>query len=227
MPVDLLTAMEEDEQPFKKPVKEATDIADGNIVAEYKIEVIFGKDRSLSNLEPSMGMMLAWESGKKLHGGGDEQMYWCGYDDCNKLMSSDHFSMFTAVCPHCRRESFLDPDSKAFHVKEMRQRGENPAAMLQLPIVVGQKVFKLSPPKLAGLIERVWRELGCNADIYLKYHPSDLRYSVDDEDGAKIGDRLTRERAKRSKLIYPLKNILKDTAAGADPYKRFLAMITA
>lgn len=181
----------------------------------------------MSNLKPSVGMLLAWESGKHYHGGGDDQMYWCGYDDCNKLMSSSNFTMFTAVCPHCHRESFLDPGSKAFHVKEVRDRGDNTATIAALPFVVGQKVFRLTPPKLARLIERVWRELGCNADIYLKYHPTDIRYDIADDHGAKISDRLVKDRQARSKLIYPLKNILKDTSAGADPYTRFLAMITA
>jgi hypothetical protein len=225
MPVEIVT--DASEQEAKKQEDEAAKISDSAIVARYKIEIIFNKDRSMSSLKPSVGMMLAWESGKHYHGGGDDQMYWCGYDDCNKLMSTDNFAMFSAVCPHCRRESFLDPDSKTFHVREVRKRGDNPAELAKMPIIVGQKVFKMTPPKLAELIYKVWMELGSNADIYLKYHPSDIRYSVADDKGAKISDRLTQGRATRGKLIYPLKNILKDTAAGADVQKRFLAMITA
>jgi hypothetical protein len=202
-------------------------IEDDRIRAKFKIEIHFGRDRSMSSLKPSTGMMLIWESGKKYHGGGDEQMFWCGYKDCNKPITSDNFGPFSLVCPTCKRECFLDVVTKKSVMVDAKKKGENVEKFRQMPVIYGEKIFKLSPPKLAALIDKVWRDLACNADLYLKYHPEDIRYDPVHQDG-QAGQILGNARSKRgAPMIYPLKNILKDTAAGASTEKRFLACITA
>jgi hypothetical protein len=196
------------------------------IKAKYKVELQFGKNRSISTLKPSVGVMLIWESGKRFHGGGDQQMYWCGFDDCQFPMSTDNFGFYHVVCPTCNRENFLDKPSKDDHILEARRMGKNTASFKGMPIVFGERYFNLTPPKIADLIEKVWRRLGCNADIYIKYHPSDIRYRAMFET-AKTQDDLEKARRLRGLLIYPLARILKDTSTGAEARKQFLKLVTA
>lgn len=201
-------------------------VDDGEIVAKYKIQVQFGKDRSISALKPCVAGISIWESGKKLHGGGDQQMAWCGYDDCDNPITADLFGYFHVVCPKCRRENFLDDMSKIDHIKETRKEGKNVGSLKKIPIVANLRMFRLTPKALALVLEKWFFRLESNADIYLKYHPSDIRYQVLGGDLNALKT-LEKARAGRGFVIYPLKNILKDTSAGAEPWKRFMAMITA
>ncbi len=64
------------------------------------------------------------------------------------------------------------------------------------------------------------------ADIYIKFSPYEIRYDKLHETTADM-DRLEKTRIQRQPVIYTLKAIRKDLAAGADLRARFLAMITA
>ena len=192
--------------------------------ARYKIEVHLGKDRTTHGLCP--GAVLIWESGRRLHGGGDEKMYWCGYPECKKPMSTDNFGYMHVVGPTCQREQFLDHYAKAAHVKELRAQGKGSTDLEKLPTVVGELFFKLPHPKIADLLASAFNDLQRNADIYLKFHPLDIRYTGRLETTADI-NRLELGRQRRDPLIYPLSRIVKDLVAGADLRDRILAMITA
>jgi hypothetical protein len=194
--------------------------------AKYKIEIMFSKHRSPKAHVHSPFMMIIWESGKRFHGGGDQKMYWCGYDDCGKPMSSDVFAYMHCVCPSCHKEMFLDPDSKQSHVAALHADGRDARKIQAMPFVVGEKLGNLIPMKLAGLIEKTWRQLDGDADIYLKYSPYEIRYDILHETPEDV-DNLTKVRVQRKPLIYLLKSILKDLSAGADLRKRILAMITS
>jgi hypothetical protein len=203
--------------------------------AKYKIEVHFGKDRSISPLKASVGAILIWESGRRFHGGGDEKMYWCGYtavhgfsadQSCGKPIKSSLFGYHHVVCPHCQRECFLGHDSKKKHIEVARKGGKDVAGLKRMPVIMGEQLFRLPPQKLAAELEKQWRWLDCDADIYCKYHPSDIRYRALEEN-VKTPDQLERARRLRGLMIYPLKNILKDTLGGASVQNRFLALVTA
>ena len=194
--------------------------------ARYKIEVMFSKHRSTLAHKPSPCMLLIWESGKRFHGGGDQKMYWCGYKDCDRPLSSDNFAYMHVVCPHCNRELWLDPESRDNHIKAARKQGADVAGLMRMPFVVGERLANLTPPKLAELIEVTWRKLNGDADVYLKYSPYEIRYDVLHETSRDI-DNLDKVRVQRQPVIYTLKNIMKDISAGADIRKRFLAMITS
>jgi hypothetical protein len=195
-------------------------------VARYKIEVIFSRHRSTLSHVASPLMLLIWESGKKLHGGGDQKMYWCGFKDCGKPMSSDNFGYMHVVCPHCGREMFLDPEGKSRHIEVSKEEGRSTSQLESMPIVVGEKMARLTPSKLADLLVNTFHQLGGDVDIYLKYSPFEIRYDPLHESTTDL-DRLDRVRVQRKPLIYPLKNIIKDLSAGADLKKRFLGMITS
>lgn len=196
------------------------------IAAKYKVEVIFSRHRSTLSHVASPLMLLIWESGKKLHGGGDQKMYWCGYDDCGKPLSSDNFGFMHVVCPSCRRECFLDPEGKQRHIASSRAEGRSTSGLESMPTVTGEKMARLTPPKLADLLVKTFHQLNGDVDIYLKYSPFEIRYDSLHEKTSDI-DNLDRVRIQRNPLIYSLKNIIKDMSAGADLKKRFLAMITS
>src|SRR5690606_41702028 len=50
-------------------------LADDQIKAKYKLEVLFGKARS--TWKPTSGALTFWENGSKFHGGGDAKIYLC------------------------------------------------------------------------------------------------------------------------------------------------------
>jgi len=194
--------------------------------AKYKIEVMFSRHRSSLAHKPSPLMLQIWESGKRLHGGGDQKMYWCGYNDCGKPISSDDFAYMHTVCRHCQRELFLDPAAKGAHVSSLRKENRRSDGLERLPYVVGEKLANLTPPNLAELLVKTWYALEGDADVYLKYSPYEIRYDALHETTADI-DKLEKARVQRQPLIYTLKAIRKDLANGADLKARFLAMITA
>lgn len=204
--------------------------------AAFKLEVHFGKDRSAAPQTPSVGVITIWESGRRFHGGGDEKMYWCGFsagggytgdDVCGKPIKTELFAANHVVCPSCRRENFLDPVVKQQHIEDAKIRGQDVEGLKRMPIVGGEKIFKMTPKNLSNLLARLWRDLGGNADVYMKYHASDIRCR--DVPEVQKPDVYSKAREVRNDglLIYPLERIVKDTIAGADLEKRFLAMITA
>ncbi len=229
MPVRRTSALSKKEKPKPKiTVAEMEAVKkELGLRAQYKIEILFSRHRSPNLMKPSPLMLLIWESGKRFHGGGDQKMYWCGYSNCDMPVSSELFAYMHVVCPHCNRELFLDPKSKQAHVKSMQDRGLNPDDMRGIPYVVGERLANLTPPKLAELLEKTWRKLNGDADIYLKFSPYEIRYDPKYDDNSRTIDNLERVRLQRQPVIYTLKNILVDLAAGAELRTRLLAMITS
>jgi hypothetical protein len=176
------------------------DLGSKQLQARYKIEVYFGPDRSL--MGPNSLKISFWESGRRLHGGGDDLMFMCrdtedGDVGCQAIFSSECVKGIAAVCPKCQ---------KALN-RERCARG-----------LVGKKTTK----ELANKLAQLWRQLECNADIYCKYDRADIRYvAIEKTMGSAEARRL------RGLSIYPLANILKDTAHGASLEDRIFAFLTA
>lgn len=189
-----------------------------SLKAKYKIQIWFRSDRS--SKKPIAFSLSFWESGMRLHGGGDEMMFICrrnegvpdvsskdlapglgfktkpGKRGCNSLIPGEWSGGFI-VCPHCGTKH------QAEHV--------------------GDSIFfRTSTDNAAKILEHWWRKLGGNADIYAKYTPTDPRTLL--MAGAH-GIKKARER--KGLTIYPLKNILSDTANGSSVHSRFRAFITA
>lgn len=208
------------EEDLQKAKKEEADRA------RYKIEIMFHKNRSSLSHKPSPVLITIWESGRRLHGGGDEKMYWCGYSDCGKPIKSDDFGYMHVVCRHCKRELFLDPDARALHIKNLKEERRDSAGIEKLPFVVGEKLANLTPPNLAELLVKTWYQLEGDADVYFKYSPHEIRYDKIHETSSAL-DNLERVRLQRKPGIYTLKRIREDIAGGSDLKDRFLAMIVA
>lgn len=170
-----------------------------DIRAKYKIEVMFDKKRT--TLGPNLLGIHIWESGKRFDGGGDEMMYWCmdvkSKLGCKAPIPSDSIKGPFAICPACQKGLVI----------------ENATNM---------RVLRVSTRKLAEELASMFRNLGNNADIYVKYNRDDPHYiAMVKTQGVAKAKRL------RGMHIYPLKNILKETAHGASLEDRFFAFLTA
>jgi hypothetical protein len=203
--------------------------------ASFKIEVHWGKDRTVSG--PNTGAILIWESGRRFHGGGDDKMYWCGYvpsagftgaDACGLPIRTEFFSQFHVVCPHCQRECFLDPATRQqFLATKGLARGKQ-ETMAAMPMVFGEKMFKATPKRVSEELATVFRQLGSDADVYMKFHPSDIRCRSIEGDAKKVeAYRKARRERNDGLLIYSYKRLMRDLAAGATLESRFLAMCVA
>ena len=184
--------------------------------AKYKIEVHFGKDRTTAG--PNLGGISIYESGNRLNGEGDELMYMCaerdrglalnapgmkdtkvrkGANGCGGFIPGSLLKKGFAACPHC----------------------ENVVVSENLTSVI---LFNLTTEALAEKLVRYFNQLEFNSDVYLKYHPTDIRHSaLVDAHG------LDKGRMLRGLTIYPLKNIVKDTNAGSSLKSRFTALLSS
>lgn len=169
------------------------------IRAKYKIEVMFEEHRTIAG--PNLLGIQLWESGKKFHGGGDELMYWCMDTEsnmgCKSPIPSDFIKGPFAICPACQQAISME-------------RAAN------------MRVLRVTTRALSEELERCFRALGSNADIYLKFHKTDIRVqAMEKAKGPDVARRL------KGMHIYPLKNILKDTSSGSDVAGRFYAFLTS
>jgi hypothetical protein len=184
--------------------------------AMYKIEVQFGKDRT--TLGPNIGAISVYESGNRLDGEGDELMYICserdkglalnapgvadkdvkrGVDGCGAFIPGNLLRRGVAACPGCKNVVV----------------SEN---------LTSTHLFNLTTDALAEKVVRWFNQLEFNADIYLKYHPTDIRHTaLVDAHG------LDKGRMLRGLTIYPLRNIIKDTSAGSSLKSRVVALLSS
>jgi hypothetical protein len=180
----------------------------GEVRAKYKIEVEFlGPDEKgypgRTSKGPNRLGVKVWESGKKFHGGGDELMFWCLSSikgvtgGCGGIMSADNIRNGVAMCPHCKN-------------------------MMNLEAMTDTRAGFFTNQSLVKELVQLFRSLGSDCDIYVKFHKTDIHYIAMERDkGPEVAARL------KGMHIYPLKNILKDTAMGADLGKRFLAFFNS
>lgn len=171
----------------------------GEIRAKYKIEVTFSKGRT--SLGPNLVGIQIWESGRRLSGGGDDLAFWCRSTEteegCWGIITSDFIRGGIALCPTCKKASNAD-------------------------LLTNMKIGRVSTKNLVNDLEKLFRFLDSNADIYLKFHKSDIRYiAMERAKGPEVARRL------KGMHIYPLKNILSDTSHGASLTGRFTAFLTS
>jgi hypothetical protein len=170
-------------------------------LAKYKIELFMnGKERGPNR--PYTGMVSFWESGSRLHGGGDDKVYLCPAEGCKGIIGGSSQGYGHLVCPSCM---------KVWKGTE----------------VIGEKVHKHTTADWAKVIHRYFIHLGFNADIYLKYMRFELRGAASLEQMRQYhGDKLNQIRNSRQYVVYPLRHIIKDTAAGSELLARFRAFLS-
>lgn len=186
------------------------------VKAKYKIEVHFGAKRTTGG--PNVSGVSIFESGKQLNGNGDELLYICaekdnGYDlntlhprdttivkgsgGCGEVIPGGRIMNGVAKCPKCDN-------------------------LIKSEALTSTIFMNLTTRRLAEYLARWFNKLEQSADIYLKFHPSDIRSKL--MEGA-YG--LDVARNLRGLTIYPLKNILIDTANGSTVASRFEALLTS
>lgn len=174
--------------------------------AKYKIELFFGAARTVNG--PTPGLMSFWESGTKLHGGGDSKIYMCPgkylkRNECEAPIPESATVSGLNFCAVCRTT----------------WKGDE---------VIGEIIANLPMRKWAELLLRYFIRMEHNADIYLKHAKTDIRsHALREQEKDRGGELVTKTRTSRALHIYPLKNIIKDTSAGADLLVRFNAFLTA
>jgi len=201
--------------------------------ARYKLEVTFSSGRTPNGFpNGNAAVICVYSSGARLHGGGDELALWCLQRDpgagklatfdpsklkplrgerigCGRAIHPDSVidkpipgaggmtSKRIAICPHCRR---------SWDVRYLTEE------------IYG----RWSTAKLATVLADMWRRTGHNADIYVKYHHTDIRYQMMEREHG-----TAKARQLRGAVIYPLQRILSDTSAGAMLETRFRALLSS
>lgn len=196
----------EEQEAVRHRMKAMDQLLKDDVKAKYKIELFFGKARSMHN--PTPGIMSFWESGSRFHGGGDTKIYQCpgkskGVNNCTSFIPDSGNASAILFCPKCGTN----------------WKGTD---------VIGERIARLSMQNWALILLRHFVLLENNADIYLKHAHDDIRTKTMIEQAKqKGGELLAKVRNKRALYIYPLARIIKDTSNGADLYGRFHAFLTA
>lgn len=189
--------------------------------ARWKLQVWIKSERSI--YKPLSFTLTVWESGKRLHGGGDEGAFFCRRkpsapkarmpfgaarpsgvfkktptkDGCGSVIPGDHSVHGRIVCPSCG----LNWDTE--HIAD--------AIYYNVPV-----------ERAAEIIATWFRDLEFSADIYVKYRDQDIRVQMM---AKSYGVRKARE--LKGLTVYSLKRILQDTAGGATLEDRFKALLLA
>ena len=216
--------------------------ADRPLHALFKIEVHFGKGRS--SIKPFAGAVLLYRSGTKLHGGGDELVYQCWEDSCLGVVMPEAIgkgwqcadcgiawaNLATLRCPQCRAP--IPPEYKPKDIgvcSDCKTLWPGVPNKSEQGHLVSPKLFMLTAQNWATVIRNYFERTKHHADIYLKFHPTDIRSASATEIINPRGGELLdgQVRSRRGLHIYPLKNIIKDVSNGSDLTKRFYSFITA
>lgn len=176
--------------------------------ATHKLEVLFDGERSARRAFG--GTVTWWESGNKLHGGGDSKVYLCPGKElkgngCEAFLPDKANGLNFIVCGACGS----------------LWKGEQ---------VYGEVYYRLPLEKWADVLLSWFIRLKLDADIRLKYAKDDIRTVALREQEKHMGGELlhrAREESRRTGGIYTLSNIIKDTSAGADLRGRILAFLKA
>ena len=199
------TLTDEERDGLKNRMLALDKLLEDQELAKYKVEIAFSHERGGHKAYP--GAISLWESGNKLHGGGDTKVYECpsaekGRPPCPGVIGGSAQGYGHLVCPLCQ-QVWKEDD------------------------VFGERLARLTTQNWAVLLYRYYVRVGHNADIYMKYMPNDLRKATESEQvKQQMGDQLRTVRTKRQLAIYPLKNIIKDVSAGADVLGRFRAFLS-
>lgn len=190
--------------------------------AKWKIQVWIKSDRSVHT--PLTFTISIWESGKRLHGGGDESAFFCrrnpraprptpppfgalgragGFkreadaEGCGGIISGDLIARGAATCPHCG----------------LRWDTEH----------IADSVFYRTPvERAADIIAKWFHELGDDCDVFVKFRSEDIRVKMmAQEYGLHIASQL------KGLVIYPLSHIQLDIANGSTLESRLKALLLA
>lgn len=185
--------------------------------AKWKIQIWIKSERTRT--KPLVFTMSLWESGKRLHGGGDESSFICRRkrgaalpgaplgaikgrkeatnDGCDGIIPGDSIAGGHVLCPHC-------------------------GVLWTSEGVADALFFRLPVERAAEVIAHWFRAAGSNADIYVKYRDQDVRTQMMARNCG-----VAEARRLKGLMIYPLHHIIQETTGGATLASRFKAMLLA
>lgn len=205
-----------DEQVAQENAKAA---AERKLKADYKIQIWFRANRTLWGLNDYT--LSFWESGKRLHGGGDELMRVCKRHagapkprhietlampkkdaaekgGCGLLIPGGSIVRGLVQCPHC--QLMHDPEH----------------------ITTGI-YYRTTMTDAADILATWWRKLDGRASLYAKYSPVDPRYLAMASEHS-----FNMAQEKKGLTVYTLERILQDTTVtGRTLESAFKAFVTA
>ena len=202
-----LTKEELDQIEQQKAVYDSLQLEVGKL-AKYKLEIMFNGARSVHT--PFPGILTWWESGSKLHGGGDSKLYMCpgkelAHNACEAVIPDRAVGFGKVVCPACG----------------LLWRSEE---------LYGEVFYRLPLGKWADVLEHWFLKLEMRADVRLKYARDDIRGAAFREQERQLGGEIlakARSEERRSTAVYPLINIVKDVGTGTSIRARMLAFLSA
>lgn len=174
--------------------------------AQFKLEAfLLGGPRKTVDVK---GLFSFYTNGGFLNGGGDAGVYLCPQviepgKHCYAPIDAQFITAGKAVCTACRRVT----DAKE---------------------LVGQLVVTAPISRWAQLMVRFFYALNCSADVVLNVERQSLRRATQEElERHRGGERYAAVARERECIVYPLANIIQDTASGAGLETRFRAFLEA
>ncbi|MCA8938746.1 MAG: hypothetical protein KDB07_02975 [Planctomycetes bacterium] len=144
-----------------------------------------------------------------------------------------------AVCPHCLKAERnnngrqvasaefvgykLNHDTKRLMAASNNTYIRDPHTGVAYPTIRDCIMVAATPEHIATLLARLWDDLEGNADVSLRYNPKSIREQM--SRGVYNFIRPNWDDKDEEAAVYPLKNIVRDTSAGASLVKRFRAFI--
>lgn len=212
---DMSKLSEQEEHAIKERMAATDKFFKDQIRAKYKLEVQFYEKRS--TIEPFAGVMSFLLSGNRLHGGGDSKVYLCPVNSCYGVIDPTDCQVVDLDA------NALVQDLSKIPLKVVCPKCKNISPSIDL---WGERLLRLNTQGWARALYDNFRYLDSNADVRLIFHHADLHAHTQSEmNRGANGAIIIEARRRRQKAIYTLKNILKDTAHGADLYGRFLAFV--
>jgi len=197
--------------------------------ARYKIQVQFGKERTTNG--PNVLGITLWESGRKLDGEGDTLMYWCSEMDEVNPKTGKMLHKGTAGCGGIISDAFINAATISSRsgergARQLLARCPHCEGVVAAERLTSIMTYRVTTDRLAEILAGLWGNnlavggLCGSADIYLKYHWTDMHYIAME---AQLGHDKARE--MKGAVIYPLANLLKDTMSGSAVEDRLRAFL--
>lgn len=189
-----------------------------DLVAKYQIEVQYGQNRTLAG--PNVAVVSFYIKGSRLGGGGDEKLYLCeACDATSATQPADKFRDIKQRSPHVQGcGAFIPPSA----IKRDVACCPGCQRLINAAMLTGEVLYKAPTSLLAQRLADYWRRLEGDADLYIKYHTSDIRFQ---EMVVRLGS--AKARRLRGLLAYPLARILRDTASGKSIETAFADCLSA
>jgi hypothetical protein len=181
-----------------KQLRARKEEAERNPEAGYALELMFGTGFSIVG-NPCKGALTFWKNGV-MGGQGQTKIYLCPNKECEAVLPECTQGWHIVFCPTC---------GKGWKESE----------------IVGELFALLPITKWAELVLRYFIKFGMDADIRVKYHPRDIREAAQKEQQRQLGGELLDRVRTDTVRVYPMRDMIRESSAGADLYRCILTRL--